>query len=344
MPENFPIDANDRTLSIAIQFSEERAVTIRPSFPMAAQQQQHNPSEIYKVPWYPNEFPEMQEAVYAKLTKVDELGIMVQLPEYGNKEGMIPMGQYTTRRSRRLPKNVKIGKVVVALVSGVDAEKGNMDLTRQGLKDEVQEACQKRFEDYRNLMNLLYFVSTKEDAIPFPQLVAQVAYPLHIKYGNAYRALQKSGIDSTIIDELEISDEVKELMRREIQKMFKPQTARIHCQFEAEVHGCSGVNGLREALSSGYDAAPEEQDLKIAVIAAPLYAGTLTTQTEEHGVKVLEAVLARIQETIAKYHGKFTVKEPPRAINQAELDRFNKQLSDLTVREEDVDMDELETQ
>ena len=85
------------------------------------------PSEIYTVPWYPNEYPSEHDAVLVKLTKTDEMGIWVTLLEYGSKEGMIPLGQYTTRRTRRIPKNVKVGKIDVALVSLVDAEKGNMD-------------------------------------------------------------------------------------------------------------------------------------------------------------------------------------------------------------------------
>ena len=303
---------------------------------------QHAPSEIYTIPWYPNEYPSEHEAVVVKLTKTDEMGVWVTLLEYGSKEGMIPLGLYTTRRTRRIPKNVKVGKVDVALVSLVDAEKGNMDLTRQSLKEEDIEKAKKRYSDYKNLMSLLLFVADKTKDVSFEELVHAVAYPLHEQYGNAYQALQMSFHDNTIIEKLEVSDNVKEILKHEVQKMFTPQPVRIHCVFEAQVRAFSGVEALRAALAAGYEAAPEDCDLKVTVIAPPEYSAFCVTLNETKGLEIMNAVVEKIQERVTAAKGTFTIKEKPKVMNQADQEKLNKQLSELAAGNEEVDMDELE--
>ena len=300
------------------------------------------PSEIYTVPWYPNEYPSEHDAVLVKLTKTDEMGIWVTLLEYGSKEGMIPLGQYTTRRTRRIPKNVKVGKIDVALVSLVDAEKGNMDLTRQGLKEEDIEEARKRYSDYKNLMSLLLFVAGKCKTVTFEDLVHAVAYPLHNKYNNAYQALQMSFHDNSIIEKLEVSDDVKQILNHEVQKMFTPQPVRIHCVFEAQIRAFAGVNALRAALSAGYEAAPEDSELKITVIAPPEYNASFVTLNEAKGLETMNAVVDKIRERVTAAKGVFKMKEEPKVMNQADQEKFSKQLSELAAGNEEVDMDELE--
>ena len=191
-----------------------------------------NTNSIYSVHWYPNEFPKQHDLVIVKLTKVDEMGIWVELLEYASKEGMIPIGQYTTRKMRRVPKSVKVGKIDTALVSRVDVEKENMDLTRQSLKEEDIKMAQKRFADYKSLMSLILYVSEHVKGQTFKELVEKIAYPLHETFGNAYIGLQKSYNDPQIINQLSLPDEVKDTLREEVDKMFKPTEGRIHGWFE----------------------------------------------------------------------------------------------------------------
>ena len=283
---------------------------------------------IYTVNWYPKEFPEQHETVVVKITRVDELGIWVHLLEYGLKEGMIPLGQFTTRKSRKVPKTVKVGKVDTAIISQVDEEKGNMDLTRQGLKEEDIEIAQKRFNDYKNLMSLLAYTASDKN-IPLEDLVKSVSYPLHKEYGNAYQALQSSNTKPEIIDKLDIDQGVKDSLRTQIQRMFTPQELRIHSTFEAEVLGTAGVDALREALVSGYSVAPESS-LLISVIAPPIYSASMTTIGEETGIEILTNVLKQIEKKLNEVGGRFAIKEAPKSLTQKEAQSLQEQLDEMT--------------
>ncbi|OHT11034.1 Eukaryotic translation initiation factor 2 alpha subunit family protein [Tritrichomonas foetus] len=299
-------------------------------------------NSIYTVHWYPNEYPKEHEPVIVRLTRVDEMGIWVELLEYASKEGMIPLGQYTTRKTRRVPKNVKVGKVDTALVSQVDSEKGNMDLTRQGLKEEDIENAQKRFNDYKNLMNLIQYLCSKVNDAPFPDLVRQIVYPLHEKYGNAYIALQKSYHQPEIVADLQLSPEIQKVLTEQVQKMFTPTEVRIHGLFEAEVLTPAGVDALRDALVSGYDLAPKDSNLSLTVIAPPVYSISIDVFNAEQGTELLNKVLEQIKGKIDAVKGRFAIKEAPKVINQTELAKFQAKLDELAIAgEQNVDMDEL---
>ncbi|KAH0789680.1 translation initiation factor 2 subunit 1 [Histomonas meleagridis] len=281
--------------------------------------------DIHSVPWYPNEYPEENEAVTVQLTRVDEMGIWVELLEYASKEGMIPLGQYTTRKTRKIPKNVKVGKIDVALVIKVDMGSATMDLSRQGLKEEEKQAAEKRYADYKNLMSLISHLAKQHTEMSFQDLVQRIAYPLHTKYGNAYTALQKSYHNPAIIDDLDILDVYKKLLKEQVQKMFTPKEVRIHSLFEAEVLTSGGVDELRKALSAGYDIVDtEKSNLQLSVIAPPLYAASLTVFNYEEGVETIRKVLERIKEKIEEVKGHFAIKEEPKAINQSEYAKLQK--------------------
>ena len=303
---------------------------------------------IYTVPWYPNEFPKEHEAVTVLLDRVDEMGIWVKLLEYASKEGMIPLGQYTTRKTRRVPKNVKVGKIDTALVSQVDTEKGNMDLTRQGLKENEIEAAQKKFSDYKSLMNMLLYVSKmisgndEKAQMQLQDLVTQIVYPLHEKYENAYIALQKSYKKKEILDELNLNENVKKILSEQIEKMFTPTEVRIHGLFEAEVLTPAGVDALREALVAGYDVVPENKKLSITVIAPPVYSISLDDYDQEEALNLVNKVLNHIKSKLEAVKGRYHLKEEPRVINLTEIAKFQAKLDDIANQADPtVDIDDL---
>ena len=331
----------------------------------------NNSYDIYSVPWYPNEYPNTGDAVIVRLTRVDELGIWVELLEYASKEGMIPLGQYTTRKTRRVPKNVKVGKIATALVSCVDADQKSMDLTRQGIKPEDIEAAEKRYSDYKNLISLIGYVSTKDKTYSFIELVQKISYPLHEKAAefmshnpdlkpaeNAYTFLLKSFHQPEIIDSLNLPDSIKELLSEQLKKMSTPTEVRIHGLFEAEVLTSEGVEALREALASGYELEKEmpvddiadvemaKKDkgpkLSITIIAPPIYSISYDVYNSQKGMDFVDKVLSRIEEKLKSVKGRFAIKEQPRIINQVEYAKHQAKLDELANDvDSNVDMDQL---
>jgi translation initiation factor 2 subunit 1 len=290
--------------------------------------------EIYSVPWYPSQYPAEEEAVIVRLTRKDEMGFWVQLLEYGSAEGMIPLGQYTTRRTRRIPKSIKVGKQDTAVVSKVDREKGNMDLTRQGLKEQDIEEANKRFQDTKGFMTVLYHIGV-QSKFPFRDLVPAVAYPLMERFGTAQAALHHCFDDPSLLDECQISDAAKQAFLGHLAKMFTPQEVRVQAQFEAEVHTTPGVDALRDALVAGYEDAPDT--LEIHVVSAPLYSAMMVLLGSEKGLDILTAALQKIQRRILDVGGRFEVKQPPHEVSHDEHQQWRKELERSAARDSSDD-------
>jgi translation initiation factor 2 subunit 1 len=290
--------------------------------------------DIHTISWYPSEYPSEQDVVTIRLTRVDEMGIWVELLEYARKEGMIPLGLYTTRRTRRLPKNVKVGKMDVAVVSQVDRQLGNMDLTRQGLKDQDIEEANKRYQETQKFMKAMQQVS-KNSQFPFPALVRTVAYPLIQKFKTGLDVLHHCYENPALIDEFEISDGVKTAFRDHVKKMFTPQDVRVQAQFEAEVLTPAGVDALREALVAGYEGVDEK--LEIHVVAPPLYSAAVTMRGQGTGKEVLLEVLGRIEEKLNAVGGRYQLKEAPKEMSHDDHLKWKQQLSEYAAADEDVD-------
>lgn len=299
-----------------------------------------NQQAIYAINWYPNKFPENEETVMVEYTEINQMGVWVKLLQYGSQVGMIPIGYLTTRKSRNVPKNMKVGTQQIAIVQKVDEEKGNMDLTRQGLKDDDSKAAEKKFNDYKSLMNLLNYVAY-ETHHPLQQLVETVAYPLHKKHGNAYLALQNSYKDSEILENLDCPEDALDLIQKQLSRTSVPQEERFHAEFEAEVLTAEGVNALREVLTSGYDVAPDEK-MDICVIAPPLYSVTLTKIGSDSALDIVRSVLKKIEDGLQNVGGRYTIKMEPKSLTQKELQEMDEVLTELEAGSQLVNMDDEE--
>jgi translation initiation factor 2 subunit 1 len=292
------------------------------------------PDPIYTVPWYPSEYPSQQEAVTVRVVRVDEMGIWVELLEYACKEGLIPLGLYTTRRTRRVTKTVKVGKLDVAVVSQVDQSKGNMDLSRQGLKEQDIEDANKRYADTRSFMNAMTHISASSD-FPFPDLVRAVAYPLIERFKSAFDGLHHCYEDPSLIEGFDISPAAKKAFTDHITKLFTPQEVRVQAQFEAEVLTPAGVDALRDALVAGYDGAPES--LEIHVVSPPLYSTALTVLGHGVGIDSLNGVLVKIEKRLIAVGGRYHLKEAPKEMSHDEHQKWKMQLSELANADADVE-------
>ena len=168
----------------------------------------------------------------ARKVSIDEMGAWVDLLEYGCKRGFIPLA--CANKCHKIgERKIKMGKIALATVFQIDYEKNNIDLKHYTVKDENVKNAEKRFYEYKRLLKLLYQISLKYENIKYQDLIKQIVYPLHEKYGNAYKAIIRSQIQPDIINKLEIPNNIKIHIFEQIEKELNRQKIKIFGLFKA---------------------------------------------------------------------------------------------------------------
>jgi translation initiation factor 2 subunit 1 len=295
------------------------------------------------VRFYAKELPKEDDIVLVRLTRVDSMGIWVELLEYACIAGMIPHGQFTTRKTRRIPKNVKVGNIECAVVTQVDEIRGNMDLTRHALSDEDQNRAKARFESFKSFMNQLQYVSSQVN-LPFTELVARFSYKLQERYGDKLPLILSGSVNKAEIMEMVDLDEgtVDKILEVTTKQQGAGQEEKIRCEFEAEMRTPGGVVSLKQALVSGYSIALDDEKLLITVIAVPLYSIVYTTRDVSAGIQLVTTVVETIERTLKGLGGLFKMKAAPSALSRDQAAEQEKRLAELSKGDEHVDMDEFE--
>ncbi|KAJ1837248.1 Eukaryotic translation initiation factor 2 subunit 1, partial [Coemansia sp. RSA 2703] len=80
--------------------------------------------------FYEAEFPEIDDVVMVRIKSIKEMGAYVQLEEYGNIEGMIPVAELSRRRIRSVQSLIRVGRHEPVSVFRVDKSKGYIDLSK----------------------------------------------------------------------------------------------------------------------------------------------------------------------------------------------------------------------
>lgn len=274
---------------------------------------------IYTINWYPNNYPNIDDVVIIRADHGDEMGNWVELLEYKSVKAFIPQ-IYISRQANKETK-LNFGSITYAKVSKVDENDGTIDLTRHRITEMEVKNAGKKFNNYKNLMNLLLYISKNCEKLKLQELVEKIIYPLHEKYENAYVAIQKSFTRHEILDELDIPVEIKKNLSDQIQKMFVQSEVKIRALFKAEIFSSRGVELLRNALVAGYDESNDDQNsnkkfvFSITIVAPPIYSINLEILDAEKGLDFAGRILERIEKKILEYNGNFAIKEKPKIMN-----------------------------
>lgn len=109
------------------------------------------------------------------------------------------------------------------------------------------------------------------------------------------------------MDECGLEENVKELLLTHIKRRLMPQAVKVRSDIEVGCYAYEGVDAVKDALRAGIACGTEEMPIKINLIAPPRYVVTTTTLDKEGGIALLNEALKKIEESIKRYPGIFTV-------------------------------------
>ena len=231
---------------------------------------------------------------------------------------MILLSELSRRRIRSIQKLIRVGKNDVAVVLRVDKEKGYIDLSKRRVSSEDIINCEEKYQKSKAVNSILRFCAEKFQ-IPLEDLYKSIAWPLSRKYGNAYEAFKLSIIDETVWEGIEPpSKEILNELKVYISKRLTPQAVKIRADVEVSCFSYEGIDAIKEALKAAEDLSTEQMEIKVKLVAAPLYVLTTQALDKQQGIAKLQEAIEKINETISKYDGVCNVTMPPKAVTATE--------------------------
>ncbi len=134
-------------------------------------------------------FPELNEYVVCKITKILDYGVFADLVEYPNTSGFVHISQVASGWIKNIRNFAKENEIRVAKVLHVDAEKKQIDLSFTKVSSSDERARLDTWKKMKRAQKLIEIIakeknSTTEEAWEF------VAQPLLEKYNSLHDAFQ----------------------------------------------------------------------------------------------------------------------------------------------------------
>lgn len=259
--------------------------------------------------FYENEFPEPNDLVVVKVARIENnMGAYVTLLEYGRMEGLILPSELSKRRFRSISKLIRVGRQEVVMVVRVDTEKGYVDLSKKRVAPEDIAATEERYSKSKKVYLTARQVAGQLE-MDVMDLHKIAIWPLYAKYGHAYEGLKEAVEDpAKAFEGIDCPANVIEALVNDMKNRLQPECVRIRARIHVSCSGEQGVVAVREALMAGQRTfTPNPNDpkleLKVQLIASPLYVVIAQGFDKQAGIKRVEAAFAAIKEHITKVPG-----------------------------------------
>ncbi|KAH3675564.1 hypothetical protein WICMUC_002653 [Wickerhamomyces mucosus] len=297
--------------------------------------------------YYENKYPEVDDVVMVNVQQIAEMGAYVKLLEYDNIEGMVLLSELSRRRIRSIQKLIRVGKNEVVVVLRVDKEKGYIDLSKRRVSSEDVIKCEERYNKSKAAHSILRHCAEKF-GIPLESLYQTIGWPLSRKYGHVYDAFKISITDDSVFEDIKVTnEEVLKELKSYISKRLTPQAIKIRSDIEVSCFSYEGIDAIKRALKAAEALSTEHLQIKVKLVAAPLYVVTTSALEKQQGIDLLNKALETIQEEIIKAGGSATITMPPKAVTatedaelQALLERRELEAAEASDSDEEDESDE----
>ncbi|KAG9298018.1 hypothetical protein G9A89_018846 [Geosiphon pyriformis] len=267
---------------------------------------------------YEAKYPEIDDLVMVNVRQIAEMGAYVKLLEYDNIEGMILLSELSRRRIRSIQKHIRVGRNEVVVVLRVDKEKGYIDLSKRRVSPEDVAKAEEKFNKSKAVHSIMRHVAEKQELV-LEDLYKEIAWPLYKKYGHAYEAFKLAITEpEKVFEGLDVTPEIMSELLNNIKRRLTPQPIKIRADIEVTCFGYEGIDAIKAALKAGEACATKDIQIKVKLVAPPLYVMLTNALDKNIGVETLEKAIATIQETILKSNGNLTVKMKPKAVSETD--------------------------
>jgi translation initiation factor 2 subunit 1 len=249
---------------------------------------------LYKHEGYPQE----NEIVLCKVTKIYPNSVFVDLLEYTRKSGIVHISEVSPGRIRNLRDYVSVGRQIVCKILRLDREKGHIDLSLRRVNSNQRREKLDEIKQELKAEQLLKNIAKKVKK-PLEEIYSDVTKVVFEEYSHLYLCFKE--IVAGTVDLAKIGVEkslAKEISEAVIEK-FKPKKIVIEGEIKLQTYSSSGVEKVKEVLL-----AIEKVSKTLSLMY--LGAGRYKLYIEDFEYKPAERTLLKVQELLEKFNDKLS--------------------------------------
>lgn len=174
--------------------------------------------------------------------------------------------------------------------------------------------------------SILRHVAEKTE-IPLEQLYQSIGWPLNKKFGHALDAFRLSITNPDVWADVQApSPAAMEELVSYIKSRLTPQPTKVRADVEVTCFGYEGIDAIKTALHAAESqtrtpppgVAEEHTEIKVKLVAPPLYVLSCHTIDKNHGIALLEDAIQSLTSNIRAAGGDCVVKMAPKAVDKSD--------------------------
>lgn len=291
--------------------------------------------------FYAQKYPEVDDLVIVRVKSISEIGAYVSLLEYDSIEGLILSGELSRKRIRSVSQLIRVGRTEVCVVLRVDTEKGYIDLSKSKVAPEDIPKAEEKFNKSKAVHSILRHLA-ELSGYDLEFMYEKIGWPLYKKFGHAFDAFKASIAENDkVFDGIEFPEaKVQPMLLDIIQKKLKPQPMKMRADLEVTCFSYAGIDAIKEALSKGESFGNDDMQIKITLVAPPLYVMVTTTHDKQGGLETLEKAIKAIEQSMAEQGGQVVVKAGARVVSEKDDQSLSVLLEQLKEQNKEVSGDD----
>ncbi len=244
-------------------------------------------------------YPQDDEIVLCKVTKLFPNAVFVDLLEYDQKSGLVHISEVAPGRIRNLRDYVSLDRQVVCKVLKVYKDRNHIDLSlrrvnsterRQKLDEIKQELKAEQL-----ITNLAKKVKRTVD-----DLYQEVASKVLKDYSYLHICFRDVVAEEVSLESLGIKKQLADEITQAVLDKFKPKTITINAEIKLSTYAAGGVEKIKQVLQA-------VEKTSITVQLSYLGAGRYKVIIEDFDYKPAELTLKKIQDLVEKFNDKISV-------------------------------------
>jgi translation initiation factor 2 subunit 1 len=254
------------------------------------------------------EWPEVGDLVIATVVRITDYGAYVRLDEY-DKEGLLHVSEVASRWVRNIRDYVREGQKVVLKVLRVQANKGQVDLSRRRVtKRDKKEKIQSWKKD-RKAEGLLRTAAEKLN-ISFEESYEKAGALIENAFADLYEGLEKTAKDGVdVLLGLGVDKELAVTLEEIAKEKIQISLVSVKGILELQNPKPKGVLVIKETLKHAKEVGESaDADVTIYLVSPPKYRIVVSAEDYKSAESVLENSANSAVEFISKNGGKGSFK------------------------------------